>query len=82
MVVQGASQSGIIGTAAFLSRSGLGFGFLYELTQNVYFVALLHAVGNTWPLVADVWSWSGTGVAGALVAVVVLYFGVTFAYRS
>jgi len=82
MIVQGASPSGIVGTAAFLSLSGLGFGVLYELTHNVYFVALLHAIGNTWPLVADVWTWSGTGVIGALVAILVLYFGVTFAYRS
>jgi len=82
MIVQGASPSGIVGTAAFLGLSGLGFGILYELTQNVYFVALLHAVGNTWPLVADVWNWSGTGTVGALVAVLVVYFGVTFAYRS
>ncbi|WP_436930623.1 CPBP family intramembrane glutamic endopeptidase [Halosimplex halobium] len=82
MIVQGASPSGIVGTAAFLGLSGLGVGILYELTHNVYFVALLHAVGNTWPLVADVWTWSGTAVVAALVAVLVVYFGVTFAYRS
>lgn len=80
-IVQGASPAGVIGTVAFLSLSGIGFGILYELTHNLYLVALLHAVGNTWPLVADVWSWSGGALIGALASVVVVYISATVVYR-
>lgn len=80
-IVQGASPTGVVGTVALLSLSGLGFGLLYELTHNIYLVALLHAMGNTWPLVADVWSWSGGALIGTLAAILVVYVGAAIAYR-
>lgn len=81
-IVQGASPTGVVGTVALISLSGLGFGLLYELTHNVYLVALLHAVGNTWPLVADVWSWSGGALFGTLAGILVVYVGAAVAYRA
>lgn len=80
-IVSGASTAGVIGTVVFLSLSGIGFGVVYEATHNVYFVALLHAIGNTWVLVVDVWQWSGAAFWSALIGMAVLYVVATLAYR-
>jgi membrane protease YdiL (CAAX protease family) len=79
--IDGASLSGMVGTAAFLALSGVGFGVMYELTGNVWFVALLHGLGNTWPLVVDGWSWPGNELFVFLGFVSVVYFVGVAGYR-
>lgn len=80
-IVAGASPRGVLGTVLFLSLSGVAFGVLYELTHNVYLVALLHVLGNNWPLVGDLWALSGAALVAALVGVATIYAAGTVAYR-
>jgi len=81
VVLSGASLGGILGSAALPALTGLLFGAFYEWTHNVYFVAMLHGLGNTWPLVIDWSSWSGTPLIAFWVGTAVVYLGVTFGYR-
>ncbi|ERH14002.1 MAG: CAAX amino terminal protease family [halophilic archaeon J07HB67] len=82
MFVEGGYIGGsVVGTLVALTLSGVGFGLLFELSGNVYFVGLIHALGNTWVLLVDGFAWSGTTFLSFAVAVLVAYFGVTFAYR-
>ena len=79
--LSGASLGGILGSAALPALTGLLFGAFYEWTQNVYFVAMLHGLGNTWPLVVDWTTWSGTALFAFWVGVAAVYLGATFGYR-
>jgi len=36
-----------------LALSGIAFGTVYALTRSLVLVALLHGIGNLWPLVVD-----------------------------
>jgi len=80
-ILAGASPAGVLGVIASRTVTGLAFGVLYELTHNVYFVALLHGLGNTWPLLVDPWAWSGPALAAFGVGVFVCYVGVALGYR-
>lgn len=80
-LVDGTSPSGLLFGVVLLTLSGVAFGLLYEATHNLVFVSLLHALGNTWVLLADGVSWSGLPFAAFLVAVGVVYAGVALAYR-
>ncbi|MFC4356505.1 CPBP family intramembrane glutamic endopeptidase [Halobium salinum] len=80
-LVAGASLGGVLGAALLPTLTGLVFGTFYELTHNVYFVALLHGLGNTWPLVVDWSTWSTPAVAAFFVGVAVVYVAATAAYR-
>lgn len=71
-----------LGAAALPALTGIFFGAFYELTRNVYFVAALHGLGNTWPLVVDWSGWSGTPLVAFFAGVAVVYVGATLAYRS
>ena len=79
--LSGASLEGTLGSAALPALTGLLFGAFYEWTHNVYFVAMLHGLGNTWPLVVDWSSWSGTALIAFWVGTAVVYLGVTIGYR-
>ena len=79
--LSGASLGGALGSAALPALTGLLFGAFYEWTQNVYFVAMLHGLGNTWPLVVDWSSWSGTALLAFWVCTAIVYLGATVAYR-
>lgn len=81
LVEGGYIGGGVAGTLAVLTLSGVGFGLLFELSGNVYFVGLVHALGNTWVLLVDGFAWTGTDSLLFFAAVLVAYFGVTFAYR-
>lgn len=81
LVEGGYIGGGVAGTLAVLTLSGVGFGLLFELSGNVYFVGLVHALGNTWVLLVNGFAWSGTDSLLFFAAVLVAYFGVTFAYR-
>ncbi len=80
-IVAGASLGEVLLVLAMLSMSGLAFGLLYELTGNIYFVAVLHAIGNTWMLVADVWSLPGTALIAWILSLVLVYGAATVACR-
>jgi membrane protease YdiL (CAAX protease family) len=80
-LVAGAGVRGALSLTAITAASGIAFGVLYETTRNLYFLALLHALGDTWPMVVDWTSWSGTALGGSLVGVVVVYLAVALAYR-
>lgn len=79
--LSGASLGGVLGSAALPALTGLLFGAFYEWTHNVYFVAMLHGLGNTWPLVVDWTAWSGTALSAFWVGVAVVYLGTTAGYR-
>lgn len=80
-VADGASIIEVSIIVASRAGTGLVFGLFYELTHNVYFVALLHGLGNTWPLVIDWGTWSGTALVAFFVGVAIIYFGATLGYR-
>ncbi|MXR50807.1 CPBP family intramembrane metalloprotease [Halovenus sp. WSH3] len=83
ILVEGGYVSGVsvVGTLVVLTLSGAGFGIVYELTENLYFVGLLHGLGNSWPLLVDGFAWDGPAQTGFLVSIAILYLGVTVAYR-
>lgn len=61
-----------------LTLSGITFGSVYALTRNLLLVALLHGIGNFWPLIVDpgVGAWPNWGV------VIILYGLVVVLYRQ
>jgi membrane protease YdiL (CAAX protease family) len=80
-LLTGTSATALVGIVASRTVTGLFFGTFYELTRNVYFVALLHTLGNTWPLLIEWGDWSGAPLVGFFLGVTLLYFGATFWYR-
>jgi membrane protease YdiL (CAAX protease family) len=80
-MVAGAGVKGAVSLSLITAVSGIAFGVLYELTRNLYFLALLHAIGDTWPMVVDWTSWSGTALGIFLVGIVVVYPAAALAYR-
>jgi membrane protease YdiL (CAAX protease family) len=80
-VVAGAGVRGVLWVTVMSAASGVVFGVLYETTGNLYFVALLHGFGDTWSLVVDWASWSGTPLVAFLVGVAGIYLGAALAYR-
>lgn len=81
-VLSGSSPGQIAVVVIALTASGVFFGLLYELTQNLYFVGWLHGLGNTWILVVDWWAWSGVAFVGFLVGVLIVYAAATLVYRA
>lgn len=80
-VLGGASPRGLVLGVTVLTISGALFGLLYELTRNVFLVGWLHALGNTWILVVDWWSWTGVAFAGFSLGLFVVYFAGVLGYR-
>jgi len=80
-LLTGGSATAVGGVVVSRSVTGVFFGSIYELTRNVYFVALLHALGNTWPLLVDWGDWSGTALYAFFAGGVVLYLVGTLGYR-
>lgn len=80
-VVSGQSLGGILGSATLPAVTAVLFGIFYELTHNVYFVALLHGLGNSWPLVVNWANWSGNALVAFWVGAACLYLVATLAYR-
>jgi membrane protease YdiL (CAAX protease family) len=67
---------GAVGVLIVLALSGLTFGVVYELTRNLYLVALLHAIGDFWPLFVDPGpvGWPNWGVVSVCYALLVLAY--------
>jgi membrane protease YdiL (CAAX protease family) len=84
ILVEGGYVSGtsVAGTLLVLTLSGIGFGVVYELTENLYLVGLLHGLGNSWPLLVDGFAWDGAVQTGFFATIGVVYLGVTGAYRA
>ncbi|MFC6725182.1 CPBP family intramembrane glutamic endopeptidase, partial [Halobium palmae] len=80
-IVAGASLGEVLGAALLPTLTGVVFGTFYELTHNLYFVVLLHGLGNTWPLLVDWSTWSTPAVAAFFAGVTVVYVAATAAYR-
>lgn len=80
-MLSGAGIAGVVGVVVSRTLTGVFFGTFYELTRNVYFVALLHGFGNTWPLLIDWSNWSGIPLTTFFVGVALFYFSVTLGYR-
>lgn len=81
LVVGGYVGGQIAVTLVVLTLSGIAFGLLFELSGNLYFVGLIHALGNSWVLLIDGFSWGGTTFWLFVGVVLVAYLGVTVAYR-
>ncbi|MFC4447581.1 CPBP family intramembrane glutamic endopeptidase [Halorussus aquaticus] len=80
-LVAGASVRGAFSAVAVSAASGVAFGVLYETTRNLYFVGLLHGLGDTWPLVVDWMNWSGSALGAFLLGIAGIYLGAALAYR-
>lgn len=80
-IVAGEPLSGIVATAALPTITAVFFGVIYEVTQNLPFVALLHGFGNSWPLVMHWGDWSGTSLLAFWGGTAVIYVAVTVGYR-
>jgi membrane protease YdiL (CAAX protease family) len=64
------------GALPLLFASGVLFGVIYALTRNLVMVALLHGVGNLWPLAVDpaALGWPNWGVILVLYALLVVFY--------
>lgn len=80
-IVAGKSLDGVFSAALAPTLTAVLFGVFYELTHNVYFVALLHGFGNTWPIVVEWTNWSGNALIAFWIGTTCIYLGVTLAYR-
>jgi membrane protease YdiL (CAAX protease family) len=74
--VEGTPIRQAIGALVLLTLSGITFGAVYALTRNLLLVALLHGIGNLWPLVVDpgVGAWPNWGVVLILYGLVVVLY--------
>lgn len=80
-LVSGAGLGGALTAATLPAITAVLFGVIYELTHNIYLVALFHGLGNIWPLVIDWPAWSGTALIGFWVAAACIYVGAIVGYR-
>lgn len=80
-LVAGAGIRGALSLVAITAASGIAFGVLYEATQNLYFVALLHGLGDTWPLVVELGDLSQNAFGAFLVGIFATYLTAALAYR-
>ena len=80
-LVSGAGPGEVLMAATLPAITAVLFGIIYELTHNIYLVAMFHGIGNTWPLVIDWTSWSGTALVGFWVGTACIYAGAIVGYR-
>lgn len=76
VLVEDVRLQGAVGVLVVLALSGLTFGVIYELTQNLYLVAFLHGIGDFWPLFVDPvpGGWPNWGVVFVCYALLVLAY--------
>lgn len=77
MLDDGVALPEAIGGLGLLMATAVLFGVVYELTQNLVLVALLHGIGNWWPLAFD----PGPGIWPNYAVVLVLYAVTVWLYR-
>lgn len=74
LLQDGVASGDLIGALVMLTVTALVFGSIYELTGNLYLVAMLHGLGNYWLLVVDPGAWPNWGlVLPVYVSLVVVY---------
>lgn len=78
VLVDGAQLTGLVGSLVLLALSGMIFGTIYALTQNLYLVIFLHGIGNFWPLVVD----PGQGIWPNYFVLLLIYLGLIVVYRQ
>jgi len=78
VVVDGVRVSELTGTLVLLALSGVIFGTIYALTQNLWLVILLHGVGNFWPVMMGV----GRGIWPNYVVLLAIYCVLIVVYRQ
>jgi membrane protease YdiL (CAAX protease family) len=76
LLQQGVAPSAIPLGLLPLLLTGVAFGVIYEVTRNLYLVALLHGIGNYWLLFVDPGPWPNWPV------IMVLYAGLVVGYRA
>jgi len=54
LLTDGLDAGALLGSVLVVTLSGLAFGVIYDLTQNLYLVIGLHGTGNFYPLFVDV----------------------------
>jgi membrane protease YdiL (CAAX protease family) len=81
-LLAGAGLAGVVSVVILRTLTGIFFGTFYEMTRNVYFVALLHGFGNTWPLLIDWGNWPDIPLVIFFTGVAIFYFGAALWYRS
>lgn len=76
LLVEDVALSQSIGSLVMLTLSGITFGAIYALTRNLVLVAMLHGIGNLWPLVVDpgLAAWPNWGVIIVLYAIAVVLY--------
>lgn len=77
VLVRGTQVSQFAGTLVLLALSGMIFGTIYALTQNLYLVILLHGIGNFWPLMVD----PGQGIWPNYIVLLLVYLVLIVVYR-
>lgn len=80
-IVAGKSLGGVVAAALLPTITAVFFGVIYEVTQNLALVALLHGFGNTWPLVVNWVEWSGPALIAFWICTAGVYVGVIGGYR-
>lgn len=78
VLVKGTAVSQLAGTLVLLALSGMIFGTIYALTQNLYLVILLHGAGDFWPLVVD----PGQGIWPNYSVILLIYLLLIVVYRQ
>ncbi|MFB6361232.1 MAG: lysostaphin resistance A-like protein [Halobacteriales archaeon] len=78
VLVDGAQVAGLVGTLVLLALSGMIFGTIYALTQNLYLVIFLHGIGNFWPLMVD----PGQGIWPNYLVLLLIYLALIVVYRQ
>lgn len=77
ILLDGLGVAELAGPLLLLALSGMVFGSIYALTQNLYLVMFLHGVGDFWPFVVDF----GRGVWPNYAVLLLLYSVLVLLYR-
>jgi len=78
VLVDGTQVTGLVGTLVLLALSGMIFGTIYALTQNLYLVIFLHGIGNFWPLMVG----PGQGIWPNYLVLLLIYLALIVLYRQ
>lgn len=78
ILIAGTQIPQLVGMLSLLALSGIVFGTIYALTQNLYLVILLHGIGDFWPFVID----PGRGIWPNYVVLLLVYLILVVLYRQ
>lgn len=78
LLVDGFQVSEVGGSLVLLALSGMLFGTIYALTQNLWLVMFLHGVGNFWPIMMSF----GRGIWPNYIVLLGIYILLILTYRQ